>query len=198
MKKKIALYGGSFNPVGIHHRQIAEILLGLFDVVIVIPCGKRPDKSSANIIKLAHRKKIVELGFAGIQGLKFDFHDLDKRAYTPTYVLQEHYEQLYPGVQIWHIAGADLIAGGGRGKAEIQAVWAMGKYIWDKLNWLVIIRPGYEIKKNDLPPKSKVIKIKNIFGSGTMIRERIKKGEAINDLVLPEVAEYIKKFDLYR
>jgi NAD+ synthase (glutamine-hydrolysing) len=197
-KARIALYGGSFNPVCIHHRQIAEILLKLFDVVFVIPCGKRSDKKSTNIIDLDHRKKIVELGFSHVQGLKFDFHDLDQKAYTPTYILQEHYEQLYPEAEIWHVTGTDLIAGGRQGKAEIQTVWTMGDYIWKNLNWLVILRPGYVIKKDDLPPKAEVIEIKNIFGSGTLVRERIAVGKPIDKLVLPEVAEYIKRFNLYK
>ena len=44
MARRIALFGGSFNPPGTHHREIAEMLARHFDEVRIVPCGPRPDK----------------------------------------------------------------------------------------------------------------------------------------------------------
>ena len=46
MKLKIALLGGSFNPVSFGHlRMISYFVENDFDKILVIPCGFRRDKS---------------------------------------------------------------------------------------------------------------------------------------------------------
>ena len=61
---RLALFGGSFNPPGLHHRQIAETLARHFDEVIVIPCGPRPDKPITNDVEPIHRAALADLTFA--------------------------------------------------------------------------------------------------------------------------------------
>lgn len=197
--EKIALFGGSFNPAGRHHRRIAQALSEIFDYVFVIPCGRRSDKPSANILDPKHRKEIVKRAFSGMnKKIRLDFYDLDKNIYTPTCYLQERYEEYFSNAKIKHVAGTDLIREGREGKSEIQTVWTFGKYIWKEFFWVVIVRPGYSFDKNDLPPKSDILEIKNLIGSGKTIRKKIVKGETIEELVLPEVASYIKKHKLYQ
>jgi len=202
---KIVIFGGSFNPPGKHHCQIAKELSRQFNLVIIVPCGPLPDKPSANIIELKHRKEMVELAFTDLVKPKqtkrgktrFDFFDLDNRVYTPTYFLQKRYEKKFPRAEIWHLVGSDIIIGGRGKKSEIHRVWQRGNKIWKNLNFLVGLRPNYDICPEDLPPKARTIKIKNADGSGTEIRRKIKSGESLENLLIPEVAGYIKKNKLY-
>jgi nicotinate (nicotinamide) nucleotide adenylyltransferase len=193
---EIAVFGGSFNPPGTHHQVIAG-LLTMFDQVIVVPCGTRPDKPSANIVPLEHRKAMAELAFPEDQRIKLDLHDLEAGEYTPTYLLDRRYKELFPETEIWHVIGEDIIAGGHEGKSEIQRIWNRGAQIWETLNWVVLTRNGYGAVKEDLPPHHLLIEIDGVFGSGTLIRERRKKGQPIDDLVSPEVAAYIHEHGLY-
>ncbi|MBU0991744.1 MAG: hypothetical protein KJ737_04540, partial [Proteobacteria bacterium] len=140
----------------------------------------------------------VQIAFKNLSKVKVDYDDLDQNIYTPTYFLQKKYEKLYPDTEIWHVAGSDLIKDGRKGYSEIQCIWTLGGAIWQSLNWVVIYRPGYEIAREDLPPSSMLIKIPNIFGSGTMIRECLAAGKCISNLVIPEIAGYIKKYRLYK
>lgn len=195
---KIAIFGGSFNPVGKHHRQIAEKLIQLFDLVVVVPCGIRSDKSSVSAVSLNHRKELVKRGFAKLPKIELDFFDLDNNTYTPTYLLDERYKEQFPNQQIWHIVGGDIITGGREQKSEIHRVWQQGPQIWQELKFLVLTRPGYLVEKEDLPPQAQVLQIDSLFGSGSLIRERIAKDEPIDDLVTSYVEDYIKEFKLYQ
>ena len=44
--KRIAIFGGSFDPPTISHMQVASETINLlgFDEVRLVPCGARPDK----------------------------------------------------------------------------------------------------------------------------------------------------------
>lgn len=66
MTRKIALFGGSFNPPHLTHRKIVEILAYLFDGVKVIPCGPRPEKLTTNDIAPIHRAVMADLTFSDI------------------------------------------------------------------------------------------------------------------------------------
>jgi len=48
-----------------------------------------------------------------------------------------------------------------------------------------------------MPPSAELIEIKGIYGSGTMVRSRIARGESIDDLVAPDIIKYIQKNRLY-
>jgi len=196
-RKRIAIFGGSFNPPGLHHQQIVKIL-EMFDQVIIVPCGKRPDKPSANILPLEHRLAMIKLAFVEDERIKLDLNDLEQDAYTPTYQLEELYASDFPEAEIWHVVGEDIVAGGCKKRSEIHHFWNHGREIWDNLNWAVLTRDGYGANTEDLPPNHMLIEIDGLFGSGTKIRDRIKAGLSINNLVAPEIAEYIHQHNLYQ
>ncbi|OGF25940.1 NAD(+) synthase [Candidatus Falkowbacteria bacterium RIFOXYB2_FULL_47_14] len=195
-KNRIVIYGGSFNPPGRHHRRFARYLRKYFDTVIIYPCGPRPDKPSANILPLANRLVLVKKGLSGIKGARLDFYDLENGFYTPTYLLDEKYRKKYPEAEIWHAVGSDVLLGGGHGASEVHT-WHQGAEIWQNLNFFVIERPGFELAPEDMPPSSELHRIPGIYGSGTMIRERIYRGEDISGLTLKSVREYIYNFSLF-
>lgn len=198
--KKIVLFGGSFNPPHIPHRRILEELVKLkrFDWIFIIPCGTRMDKVSTNIIPKKHRVEMVKIAFKDLPKVTFDFYDLENDIFTPTYLLQERYKKLFPDAEIWHLVGEDIIAGGCNGKSEIHQIWDQGPRIWQDLNFLVVVRPGYGARYEDFPPHAEIIEIGYIIGSGTLIRKYTENNRSIDGLVEPEIKEYIKKNKLYK
>jgi NAD+ synthase (glutamine-hydrolysing) len=197
-KKQIGVFGGSFNPVGKHHRQIAEILSKYFDLILIVPCGIRTDKASVSVVSLEHRKELVKIGFEGLEKVEFDFFDLDNDTYTPNYLLDKRYKDRFSNEDVWYIVGGDIITGGRDKKSEIHRVWQHGEEIWEKLKFFVIVRPGYLVEQNDLPPSCKVVEIGQLFGSGSLIRKNLLDGKSIEELVVPKVAEYINQHNLYQ
>jgi nicotinic acid mononucleotide adenylyltransferase len=196
-KKKIIIDGGSFSPPGLHHFLIAQAVAKYCEKLFVIPCGKREKKSSTSLVSLADRRQMAILGFRDIENVVFDFFDLIDGSFRPTWQLDEFYRNQNDQVEVWHVVGPDLIEGGARGESEIQREWGKGKQVWRKLNFFVIKPEGYQWDEKDLPPRHEVIEVKNLFGHSLHIREAIATGKPFEHLVLPMVANYIKKKHLY-
>ena len=197
-KQRIAVFGGSFNPSAVNHKLIVEKLSEIFDLVIIAPCGIRADKPSTAIATPAQRKKMAMMTFQGIPKTELDFYDLDSGAFTPTYLLQERYAQRFPDAEIWFAIGDDLVAGGHDGNSEIQKSWQRGQEVWQNLKFIIVTQPSKRPDNADLPPLAEVLEINEIIGRSTKVRERISKGEPIDDLVAPEVAQYIQSQALYK
>jgi nicotinic acid mononucleotide adenylyltransferase len=57
--KRIVIFGGSFNPPGLHHRKLAMALAERFDQVIILPCGSRPDKETSGLISDEDQAQLI-------------------------------------------------------------------------------------------------------------------------------------------
>ena len=193
----IILFGGSFNPPHKAHKRIARVLDRRFDKIFIIPCGPKY-KDSTKIISAEHRMEMVKIAFSDLPEIRFDFYDLENDVYTPTYLLEERYKKLFPTAQIWHVIGEDIITDGHNKNSEIHRVWDRGNEIWNSLNFLVIVRPGYGAQNEDLPSKAKIMEIGEIIGSGTLIRRLAENNMPIDSFVDPDIEEYIKRNKLYQ
>ncbi|OGF25135.1 hypothetical protein A2303_02165 [Candidatus Falkowbacteria bacterium RIFOXYB2_FULL_47_14] len=195
MKRKVALFGGSFNPLGTHHINIIKKLLPEFDEIIVVLCGPRPDKATTNDIEPVHRAAMADLALRGLpEKVRVDHADLSNNVFTRTHELEKRY-----GIrgEVWHVIGFDLVQGGSEGRAAIQREWERGEELWKESNFVVVKRSGYEWNEADLPPRHTVISPDH-SGSSTEIRNRVFNHKPVDDLVAPEVAAYIKRYNLYR
>jgi NAD+ kinase len=191
---RIAIFGGSFNPPGLHHRAIATLLAREFDEVRVIPCGPRPDKAVTGSIPAIYRAALCDLAFGGLPKVVVDLFDLEQATFTRNHELQSRFEGQG---EVWHVVGADLIAGGHRGASLIQRTWAHGQELWQKARFAVLTRPGHELDAADLPPQAKLFPLQEL-GSSSAIRDRLGRGEDVQGLVTPHVLDYIERYGLYR
>lgn len=194
MAKQILIYGGSFNPSGLHHRLIAQELAPHFDEVIVPPCGPRKDKLSVTDVDAIHRAVMADLALARIPKVRVDLFDLEADDFTVTRDLDARYRA---EGDVWHFVGADLVKRGEDGLSAIQREWQDGPDIWNRLRWAVGRRAGYELDPKHLPPHSKVIEL-TVSGSSTEIRDRVFHRKPFAHLTTPEVAAYIERYNLYR
>ena len=194
MLKKIAIFGGSFNPPGLHHRQLVENLLPYFDEIIVIPCGPRPDKATVNEIAPADRAEMTKLAFAGLPKVRVELFDLLENKFTRTHALQKMFE--LEG-EVWHLVGTDWTAGGRDGESAIHKIWERGPELWKTLNFAVTDRENYPHCTGDLPPHHQFFRL-GINGSSSEIRKRIRQNQPMEHLVLPAVKDYILRRKLYR
>ncbi len=194
MSARVALFGGSFNPPGLHHRLIAERLAAVFDEVRVIPCGPRPDKTSTNEIPPVHRATLADITFAGLRGVVVDLFDLEQETFTRNHQLQTLFES---SGEVWHVVGADLVEGGSAGQSIIQRTWEKGRELWENARFAVLTRPGYDLPETDLPPHHQLIET-GIPGSSTEIRERLSRAEPVQNFVTPRALDYLERYGLYR
>ena len=195
--KKIAIFGGSFNPPGKHHRSVVNTLIasGEFDEIVVIPCGGRPDKPSVNDVPPEHRAAMADLVFGRLPKTRVELFDLESDTFTPNCRLDEIFKEKG---EVWHVVGTDLVVGGRRGESLIQKTWKRGMEIWQNLNFVVVARPGYPCNKEDLPPHFKFFDEDYPEVSSTNIRELIYRGGEFSGLMTDAAASYIRRYGLYR
>ena len=106
MSPTIAIFGGSFNPPGAHHRVIAEQLAAQFDELLIIPCGPRPDKPVTNDVDPVYRAAMVDMTFRGIPGVRVELFDLESRTFTRQVALEEQHRTRG---EVYHVIGSDLL-----------------------------------------------------------------------------------------
>lgn len=198
-KQDVAVYGGSFNPPGIHHELIIKKLLQNFKKVIVIPCGFRKDKikeeNKKDFIEPKFRKELIKLAFRDIVklGAEIDFFDLENELFTRTIDL---YERLKHKGNLWFVVGADLVVGGRFEGSEIQLTWKNGNWLWNNLNFVVLERPGLQIEEDDLPKNNRLIQ-SEVGGSSSVIRDNIRTKKPLHGLLSSDVEKVIFQRNLY-
>ncbi|HEY7547872.1 MAG TPA: NAD(+)/NADH kinase [Blastocatellia bacterium] len=194
MPKTIAIFGGNFNPPGVHHRKVAEEVARHFDEVVIVPCGPRPDKPTTNDVDPIYRAAMVDMTFRGLDKVMVELFDLEQSTFTRTDKLDEMFS---PRGETWHIVGTELIQGGSRGESFIQRKWERGEELWRQLRFAIVARPGFELDAADLPPNHKIIH-NDTPGESYSIREKAFRRERVDGLVVEDVARYIDCYRLYR
>lgn len=190
----IAIFGGSFNPPGLHHCHMAAALAARFDRVVIVPCGPRPDKPVTNDVEPIYRAAMVDMNFRGIERVRVDLFDLEANTFTRTHQLQDRYQA---EGSVWHVVDDDLVRGGASGQSPIQRSWTNGSRLWHEAQFAVFERQAYPLAASDLPPRHRRLECESASASST-IRSRLFHHEPVDHLLLPEVAAYIERHGLYR
>jgi len=197
MKKRIALYGGTFDPVHSGHLEIARKISELFEIekVLFIPAQVAPHKVGKPVTAPIHRYAMLALATQNDPQLSLSTFELDapNRRYTVDTV--EHFQTtLGDSAELFFIMGADSWA-------EITT-WREWERLLQMIDHIVVTRPGHDVNKT-LPSSDARVSftdavMKDISSSG--IRRVAAAGEyaELAQLVPAPVAEYIRKYELYR
>ena len=197
-QKRIALYGGTFDPVHIGHvevaRKVAEVFE--FDRVVFIPAQMAPHKIGRPVTEPIHRYAMLALATQDDPRLLISTFELDApdRRYTVDTV--EHFQrELDASTELFFIMGADSWS-------EITT-WRDWERLLTMTNHIVVTRPGYEPTTTHVGELSRrVVFTDTVMNdvSATRIRQ-LASEDRFDELVglLPErVLEYIRKYGIYR
>ncbi len=216
---RIAIYGGSFNPVHNGHLIVAEELRQFFclDEVIFVPAARPPHKPPHSLIEASHRLAMLQLAIEG--NPYFALSDMEIQRGGTSYTidtLSSFRRQLGEGDRLYFIIGSDAFL-------ELDT-WKQAHELLDLACFIVIERPGACLKKalqflqgfNPLPYQvlsapllpaallpaaegSKVFFVQatlaNISSSG--IRDLVQRGKSLRYLVPDAVRDYIEGQKLY-
>ena len=199
-KKIIAVFGGSFNPPINSHTMLAKQIIekcNNVEKLIYVPVSTKYQKS-----KLAsdeHRYNMLKLICKNEDKLEVSDIELiqDKQLYTieTLDLLKEQYGENY---EIWFVMGTDNLK-------EIET-WRESERLLKNYKIIVLEREDDKlediIKDNKLLAKYrnsliKIDGIDKIFLSSTMIRNKIKNGEDVEEFIDEDVLKYIKENKLY-
>lgn len=179
---RTGIYGGSFNPIHIAHISLAQALLqaASLDEIWLVVSPQNPLKQASQLLaddkRLQLARKALE-PYSGLQASDFEFH-LPKPSYMWHTLCA--LRQQYPDREFVLIIGADNWQSFDR--------WYRADDIVASFPIVVYPRPGYDICAHDLPPTVSLAPTPLLDVSSTDIRERIRHGESIHNLV-PEAIE---------
>lgn len=195
--KRIALYGGTFDPVHSGHVEIARKVLELFEIekVLFIPAQVAPHKVGRRVTEPIHRYAMLALATQNDPRLSLSTFELDApdRRYTVDTV--EHFQTKFgESTELFFIMGADSWS-------EITT-WREWERLLKTINHIVVTRPGHEVDKTLPVADARVFFTDAVMNdvSATNIRRLAAAGrfDGLAQLVPAPVAEYIRKYELYR
>ena len=196
-RQRIALYGGTFDPIHLGHLEIARRVLELFEIekVLFVPAQLAPHKIGRPVTGPIHRYAMLALATQNDPRLSISTFELDapNRRYTVDTV--EHFQRAFgDSTELFFIMGADSWS-------EITT-WREWERLLTMINHIVVTRPGYEVDKT-LPSRAARVfftdaVMKDV--SATNIRRLVAAArfDELAELVPEPVAEYIRKYELYR
>jgi nicotinate-nucleotide adenylyltransferase len=214
MTRRIAIYGGSFDPFHLGHLvpTVRAQETFHFEAVYFVPAGSPPHKSSAPLTAVTHRLAMVAM--ATLPYDNFFTSDDEVFAPQPTYSVEtvRRFQDRFPDATLYFILGSDSFS-------QI-ATWEKWEDLVDTVHLVVLHRAhmwGEELEgrlpKRLLPrlqlvepfervddPEDLTVYLLNHEPfpiSGTSIRTRQRRGLPIRELVPHEVHSYIEKYGLY-
>lgn len=218
-RKRIAIYGGTFDPVHLGHLEVAKRVSEIFEIdeVLFVPAQLAPHKLDRDVTPAIHRYAMLALATQQDSRLCISPYELDapERRYTVD-TLAHFKSKLESSAELFFLMGADSWS-------EIST-WRDWELLLMMVNCIVVTRPGHDIGLDHMSSAlaNRIVDLRgsttlaNIADRGksrifltdavrveisaTEIRRAARAGEQeeLSELVTPPVADYIKKYKLYR
>lgn len=186
---RVALLGGSFDPVHVGHLHIAEVVLASagYDRVLFVPAHLPSHKPSARLAATEHRLHMLHLAIAGQP--RFAVSDVEVRRGGISYTVDTVRE-----LQACGLIGArpGLVIGDDLG-AELDT-WREAATLFAMVE-LLVARRRRSPRPLDWPHR--VLANHRLPISSSELRRRIRAGRVIRALVPDAVDAYIRERKLY-
>lgn len=215
--KRIAFYGGSFDPIHNGHLAIAKELIKLFalDEFVFIPAFHAPHKKDKQVSSAFHRYSMIALATNDESKIKISTIELDAPERPFTIETQEKLRNVLNNTEIFFVIGADSWQ-------EINT-WREWKNVLTATNIIVVTRPDYEITFSHITDeiRARIVDIRGKINenglaqtvltsgfeskiyitdavqidiSATEIRAKV---DGWQEFVPKEIVKYIEKYKLY-
>jgi nicotinate-nucleotide adenylyltransferase len=214
---RIGLMGGTFNPIHSGHIHAARLVRERFalDRVCLMPSYSPPHKTSGDVTASEHRLKMVELAVKSYPGIEVSSIEIEAKGTSYSIFSLKKIREKLPDARIFFILGIDAFL-------EIET-WKDYETVLTQCSFIIMSRPGYElqdaknvlggrcrhqmveINESDRDKETKIrnfqifltpIKALNIASSD--IRNKIRGGVSVSELVPADVLRYIRENQLYQ
>jgi nicotinate-nucleotide adenylyltransferase len=185
---RIALFGGSFNPIHNKHVELVEKVLkdNLADEVWIVPCGNHAFNKA--LVPAKNRIEMINLALSGRDNVRVEKYEIERQGVSYAYDTLMALKKRNPNDSFMLIIGSDILG-------EIER-WHEFEKLKKEAKFIVFHRADYDIIDKGLNIVS--VDEGNLSNlSSTIVREYTKQGKSIEGLVPREVAQYIKANKLY-
>lgn len=195
--KRIALYGGSFDPIHIGHLITAINVVENLDIdkLIFIPSNITPLKSTSLKASNIDRYNMIKLSIEDNPKFEVSNYEINKQDISYTYHTVCHFQKMYPNSELYFIVGTDRV----KDLHKWYEIESLSKIV----TFIFVARDDESLEKivsNNEFYKNinyKILKLPIIELSSTEIREKIRDNKNINYILTSKCVKYIKEMNLY-
>jgi len=203
---RIAILGGSFDPIHNGHLAAAESVAETFQVdeFHFVPAFTPPHKTSRGMTSPFHRFAMVALATISIDRFRTSTIEVDALEKRYTVETLEAMKKSFPGADLLFIIGTDMYQ-------EIEN-WRDYRRLFELAHLVIVNRPGFPFR-DDVAP-FQLIKEKTVVNlpatprvfylpfieqpiSSTEIRDERRRGVNVSRWLPPLVWSYIERNKLY-
>jgi|GEM_PF-286929 len=197
---KIALFGGSFNPVHNGHIQAAEKVLENtpFEQVWFLPCYVHAFKKNHGFASEQDRLEMLKIALQGRRRMELSLFEIElgkkNKKENRTLETVRAIRKKFPQHEFAWVIGSNLVK-------EMKR-WAGFKELIKETRFIIVPIKGNQgwkkekwLEQNNAIILPKKASVKSI--SSSKVRELLGKGKPVKDLLPPPVEEYIRRKMLY-
>lgn len=196
--KKTVIFGGTFDPPHLSHEQILSVLNSDNTVgkILIVPTKKPVHKVATDMAENSERKEMCEIVAKKFDKAEVWDTEITRAEKSYTYYTLTEYKNKYGDIP-YFVMGADMLV--------TFSTWYKYHELIKLCRVLAVFRKG-ENKAEFLSATEKIkrdgasvtVLEANINPlSSTLVRERAAKKESLENLVSPQIEEYILKHNLY-
>jgi nicotinate-nucleotide adenylyltransferase len=199
---RIALFGGTFDPIHRGHLAVARSALdsGLVDEVRFVVAGNPPHKPAGPRHSAEERWCMAILATLDEPRYRVERWEIDRpgRSFAVDTVRQA--QAALPGAELYWVIGADAMA--------LIDTWHDVEALFGLTRFLVVSREGFdEAALRDRlahtcpwagPDAFRYMAMPPVNISSTALRAQLAAGEDVSNWLPPPVAAYIQRYALYR
>lgn len=190
-RKRIGLYGGTFNPIHNAHLFMADQVghALCLDRVDFLPDAKPPHVDHKDSLDPQLRLQMLELAVADNPFLGIEYTELERGGVSYTYDTIKYLLDKHPNVDYYFIIGGDMV-----------------DYLdkWYRINDLIRLPHFHFVGVHRQGAKNETrypviwVDVPTVDFSSTDIRQRVQRGQSIKYMVPDAVSKFIEEHQLYR
>ncbi|MDR1523575.1 MAG: nicotinate (nicotinamide) nucleotide adenylyltransferase [Endomicrobium sp.] len=190
---KIAIFGGSFDPVHKAHIQISKLVLETFNLKkLIFVVAYAPPHKNKQYAGVKDRIEMLRLATKNLEHIEISLYEAEKQSVVYSYQTLDYFQRTYPLSEIFMIIGSDSLI-------ELHA-WENIDYLTSKYKFIVVKRSGICIDAATKYLDRCIFVDKEIVDfSSTLVRYYLKNDKAkASKMLCKDVYNYITENGLYR